>query len=115
MQRIDRYLPNVKKTKHCLLVTATNLGQEELDQMRQKLAAKGLWCAEKKYDPSKAPQGGIFFLNRKNAEWPPQVVGPLWRMVQWMLTAGYKAVILAYFEFDRVFFLIFPSDFKFAS
>lgn len=77
MQRIDRYLPNVKKTKNCLLVTATNLGQEELNHMRQKLTAKGLRCAEKKYDPSKAPQGGIFFLNRKNDVWPPQVVGPL--------------------------------------
>ncbi|KAJ4986126.1 hypothetical protein SVAN01_08390 [Stagonosporopsis vannaccii] len=77
MSRIDGYLPRVRGTKNCLLVTATNLGQEELDHMRQKLAAKGLRCAEKRYDPTNAPRGGIFFLSRKNGVWPPQVVGPL--------------------------------------
>ncbi len=77
MQRIDLYLPNVRKAKSCLLVTAKNLDMEELDHIRQKLAAKGLRCVEKQYAPEEARQGGILFLNRKNGIWPPQVVGAL--------------------------------------
>ncbi|KAJ8115540.1 hypothetical protein OPT61_g2824 [Boeremia exigua] len=77
MQRIDRYLPNVKKARNCVLVTATTLDPDTLDHMRQKLAAKGLRCSEKRYDPTNVPQGGIFFLNRKSGVWPPKMVGPL--------------------------------------
>lgn len=77
VSRIDGHLPKDKGAKNCLLLTATELGQEELDHMRQKLAAKGLRCSEKKYDPTNVPRGGIFVLSRKDKAWPPKVVGPL--------------------------------------
>lgn len=77
MRRIDGYLPHLKKTKTCLLVTATNPDPEEWQHMRQKMAEKGLRCSEKTYDPTRVPRGGVFYLSRKNAAWPPQPFGPL--------------------------------------
>ncbi|OSS45297.1 hypothetical protein B5807_10389 [Epicoccum nigrum] len=80
MGQLDGWLPLIKGPRNCLILTATVLGADTLQHIKNKLAEKGLKnCTPMTYDAQKSTKDGegVFFLHRTNNVWPPRIGGDL--------------------------------------